>query len=122
MPERQKGEKMIPNKCPHCGAPVNMARAICEYCGTTFENEAVRIVYGEPKVDRLSAMVSLGDEMFAIRDANLTDLSKYAIELLSKKIAEGLIPYMQIETSHDMMHMAHNFRADIRVVRPGVRF
>lgn len=105
--------------CDCCGGQINIASLICEYCGTRYQeenNKVIPIVFQRKPVNILENIVALPDEF--IMGVGAERASKVAIEELSKKLAEGLIPYMDIERESDPCYRNTKFRARVRVVPP----
>ena len=111
-------------KCPNCGGNVNRERMVCEYCGTQFKRDpdpnVIHVCSWNPKMEVIGGKVILDDLAFGT--AGLVETSKIAIEMLAKKLAEGLIPYMEIQQTHDPRRMQMEYNARVRVLRPDHRF
>ena len=50
------------------------------------------------------------------------DLSKYTVQELSAKLAEGLAGYMKVTVNEDPFRMVTIVRGEVRVVPPDFRF
>lgn len=107
--------------CDCCGGKVNRLSLNCEYCGTRYQEEADRIIpiaIQRKPVNVLETIVALPDDF--IRGMGAEEASKVAIEELSKELARGLIPYMDIKRESDLCTMQTRFRARVRVVPPSI--
>lgn len=107
--------------CDCCGGQINIASLICEYCGTRYQeenNKVIPIVFQRKPVNILENIVALPDDF--IMEVGAEEASKIAIEELSKELAKGLIPYMDIKRELDLCTMNTMFRARVRVVPPSV--
>ena len=101
--------------CPNCGAQVNSAKLLCEYCGTHFSESMVPIVMERPEVKILQtnqridmeAIVCYGDD---------PSFAEYIKMEIAKKMAIELLPYMDFIEEDDMIHRQKVIRARMRVV------
>ena len=107
--------------CDCCGGQINIASLICEYCGTRYqeeENRIIPIVVQRKPINILENIVALPDDF--IMGVGAEEASKIAIEELSKQLAKGLIPYMDIKRESDLCTRQTKFRARVRVIPPSV--
>lgn len=113
-------------KCPNCGAPINTARMICEYCGTTFklddllsgQIEPLKIVVQRPGVKVLGASLMVSE--FAIRnDMVPEDLVR---KELASKLADELMKHLDIKSNLDLASMKRVFAVRLRVLDPDFKF
>ena len=116
-------------KCPNCGAPINTARRICEYCGTTFKLddllasplEPVKIVVQRPGVKVLGAIMQMNKfEISMLKEAG--DLDRYTRERLAHIMAEKLMENMSIEYHNNDHLNSVECMARLRVLDPDFKF
>ena len=116
-------------KCPNCGAAINVARRICEYCGTTFKLdvllasklEPVKIVVQRPGVKVLGAIMQLNKfEISMLKEAG--DLDRYTRERLAHIMAEKLMENMSIEYHNNDRLNSVECMARLRVIDPEFKF
>ena len=107
-----------PYICTQCGGRVNRATLICESCGTTFKENAqgLRFAVEKPGVHTVQAMLTIDREFFL--SVGLEEASKYAVKELSKEIASGLVPFMQIKAEDNICLHQVTMKARLRVVEP----
>ena len=90
----------IPYICPQCGGKVNRVTLICEMCGTAFKEEySSRIVIEQPGIHVLTAITPVDD--YALRALGLERASEECIKKLAHSFAEGIAPFMKIETRRE---------------------
>ena len=111
-------------KCPNCGGNVDRERMICPYCGTQFKREhdpnILRIETYNPRTRVLETKV-----MFSEHELNMLGIenaSEIMVHEMAKKIANSLVPFMEVKTSYDPQRFEHILRARVRVLEPDYRF
>lgn len=111
-----------PHICPQCGAPIDLAKMRCDYCGTQYQNENLRtltIRQVRPGEHKIAAEVRLSRDHMLDNPEGARD---YALRHLRNQIAEGLLGYMKIRTckdfSPDYMARTEIIRAEVRVLDP----
>lgn len=114
---------MKPLICPNCGGKINRSRMKCEYCGTEFKEEhgdliRIETVHCNTKVLAVSAVIP--DE--TIHYAKEEELRYIVGNELTYKLAEALVPMLDLQVEKDPAHRRHFVRGRIRVVEPGYRF
>ena len=111
-------------KCQNCGAPINRARMVCEYCGTQYERKygdnTVRFVVDRPGVHRIAAAVRVNEEDLRRMPPEATE--KYIMDRMRKNIADGLLGYLEMAVEEDPMSFSRIFRGDVRVLDPSWRY
>lgn len=113
-------------KCPNCGAAINVAMRLCEYCGTTFklndllanQLEPVKIVVQRPGVKVLGANLMVNE--FNVRQG-LVPEGLIRVELASK-LADELMRNMEIQSNLDLESMQRTFSVKLRVLDPDFKF
>lgn len=113
-------------KCPNCGAAINTARRICEYCGTTFklddllsgQLEPVKIVVQRPGVKVLGANLMVNE--LDIRQGMVPE-GIIRAELASK-LADELMKHLDIQSNFDIRGMRRVFSVRLRVLDPEFEF
>ena len=113
-------------KCPNCGAAINVARRICEYCGTTFklddllsgQIEPVKIVVQRPGVKVLGAKLMVDE--YAVHQ-NMVPEGLVRSQLASK-LADELMKHMEIQSEIDVERMRRVFSVRLRVLDPAFKF
>ena len=113
-------------KCPNCGAAINVARRICEYCGTTFKlddilsgpTEPLKIVVQQPgvKVRGANLMVNEFDVRHGMVPEGLVRLQ------LATKLAQELMEHLDIQSDYDLRRMNRVFSVRLRVLDPAFKF
>lgn len=110
--------------CECCGAPINPRTYKCEYCGTAYEREVngnvVRIETFQNPVREYKAGVEVPAE--AVSVMNEHGAANYAIEQLSRNLAEAIAECMQLHTHYDPRSMNHIVTARIKIIEPAERF
>lgn len=115
---------MKPMICECCGGQINLARNICEYCGTqyktydyenvirveTFSNP-VKVYKSQIEIPR-EAIISAGEEL----------ASKQAIRMLSRNLADAIAENMELETQYNIMDNTQRISARVRIVEPKYMF
>lgn len=113
-------------KCPNCGAPINIARRICEYCGTTFklddllsgQIEPLKIVVQRPGVKVLGANLMVNE--FDVRQGMVPpDLVR---SQLASKLTDELMKHLDIQSNFDVERMRRVFSVRLRVLDPDFKF
>lgn len=115
--------ELKPLTCPNCGGRINAARMRCEYCGTQFKREegpVLRIETARPGVRTLEANVRIPE--YYIRDFNGEEVGNIVRDQISRKLAEALVPMLDVKTGHDLERMEAVMYGRIRVLEPGYRF
>ena len=110
-----------PYVCKCCGGRVNVAKMLCEYCGTQYHDDSLkRIVISavKPGEAKLRAEVRIDyDHMLADPES----ARDYALGELRRQLADGLLAYMKIETCKDFgMDFSRKeiIRGEVRVIDP----
>lgn len=106
--------------CKNCGGRINPVTMQCEYCGSQYETQLDRIVFvNDRKADILSAAVLINNEFL---DTMSEDASKYAIHMLTYKLAEALTKHLDIKVMERPELKSQEVRASVRVLPVGYRF
>lgn len=121
-------DRMEQCKCPNCGAAINVARMICEYCGTTFKRNDVilsdlglpKIVIQRPGIKVLGVNIAIsGDQMLYMEQE---DIEAMICSEMSHKIAQELVKHLDIKSRYDMSTRMNVFSAKLRVLDPEYKF
>lgn len=113
-------------KCPNCGAAINVARRICEYCGTTFKDEQFgpaykpeyKIVVQRPGVKVLGASLMVNE--FDVHHGMVPE--GIVRSELASKLADELMKHMEIQSEIDVERMRRVFSVRLRVLDPAFKF
>ena len=112
---------MKPYICPQCGGQINLAKLICEYCGTQFLeecNEIIVVAYN-PRVHTLGANVILDREMATLSPKEAAEM---AIKHMANQFAEGIAQFMEVRTIEEPKTDTIRFSARLRVLDSGYKF
>jgi len=121
-----RGRRMEQCKCPNCGAAINIARRICEYCGTTFKDEQFgpaykpeyKIVVQRPGVKVLGASLMVNE--FDVHHGMVPE--GIVRSELASKLADELMKHMEIQSEIDVERMRRVFSVRLRVLDPAFKF
>lgn len=113
-------------KCPNCGAAINTARMVCEYCGTTFKDERngpaykpeYKIVVQRPGVKVLGANLMVNE--LDVRQGMVPE-GIIRAELASK-LTDELMKHLDIQSNLDLERMQRTFAVRLRVLDPDFKF
>lgn len=110
-------------KCPNCGAPIKQNSCKCEYCGSQFENNNGNLIRIETfqnpcKVYETSMCVPVEE----IRAYGEEKISEFAINRLSRNLAEAIAPNLELHTEYDPGLMSQRISARVRIVEPKYMF
>jgi hypothetical protein len=108
-----------PYICERCGAPINVAKMKCEYCGTKYHNDALKeicIKAIRPGEHAIFGQVRIPREAFCCSDPE--DVRDYSLRKLREQIADGLLGYLKIETCRDYIDNCEIIRGEVRVIDP----
>lgn len=115
---------MTEHNCPNCGAPIDLNKTKCAYCGTPYkvdqQNMVLRVERYESPVIPLEFKSTVSNEM--IMCMNDAELGGYLRKTLARGLAEHVADAMQIETMPDPIHGCHVVRARVRILRDDYRF
>ena len=109
--------------CSCCGGRINRSTMTCEYCGTQYKEEndnTIRIETFTSPVRTFGAKLIIPD--FSIKEMGIQDVSKYAVEALSKELAKAIPPMMKIEYEHDILTLEHKLFGSIKIIQPAERW
>ena len=103
--------------CKNCGAPIKNGH--CSYCGADYNEQIPQMFI---RVDRrpvevIKAQANL--DMNFMHSVGLEEASAIAVREIANKLAEGIIPFMEIETEYRPQFMTRTFTGKIRIVPPG---
>lgn len=111
-----------PYVCKCCGGRINVAKMLCEYCGTPYHDDSLKritISAVRPGEARLRAEVCIDYEYMCTDPESARD---YALHELRNQIADGLLAYMKIETckgfNPDFYRRQEIIRGEVRVIEP----
>lgn len=111
--------ELKPLVCQQCGGTIDRKTMKCPYCDTQYEQKndgiSMRYVVETPGIHTIRAMVAVDDRM-AIQSPQAA--TKFTMDKMRDKIAEGLLDYLKITTERDPLHMCQIIRGEIRVVDP----
>lgn len=109
--------------CQCCGAPLDPKTLICSYCGTAhkrtddYSMPLVRIETFHQPIDTIRSVVVLEPELYS---GNLQKASEYAMECISNKLANNLMPFISYESRESFGPNGPCMRIEgtIKAVRP----
>ena len=109
-----------PYICKQCGGTINPATLKCEYCGTRYEDKSLKRITSTtqpPGQHTIRAEVCMDREFMLYDPEGARD---FALSKLREQIADGLLGYMKITTSHDFRlgDQTEIIRGEVRVVDP----
>lgn len=110
---------MTKMQCSNCRGNINHKSMRCEYCGTQYKLDECENVI---KVETFSNPIKIyGSEInipyeYAKQDPN--GMSKYAINQLSRNLADAIAENMEINLEYDPIHMQQHITARVRIVKP----
>jgi hypothetical protein len=107
--------------CDCCGGKINPATMECEYCGTHFKEDyindsVIRIETYRNPVETLAAATMIPDEM--IKSLGPEKASEYAVHVLAKKLSEGIVPFMVLQSEFDPCRYHHKIEARVKLIVP----
>lgn len=111
--------ELKPYICKCCGAPVNISKMKCDYCGTVYHNDALKeitIRAVRPGEHTIQSQVRISHEVLRSRDAK--DTRDYILGELRNQIADGLLGFLDITTCRDYMDNCEIIRGEVRVIDP----
>lgn len=110
--------------CPNCGAPIQVGKYHCEWCGTSFKRDDAAQTFVIEKNTRgvrcLETRVAIPRYAYIGTDAEA--VSEYTIDQMKHQIADALTGLIRIETCDDYMRDERIFRGTVRVLEPDFRF
>lgn len=110
--------------CRNCGAPLDHHKSFCEYCGTPTDNwlmiKPPTITITPHDLETLKCGVFVNKEMVDV--VGYSQSTEYVKDVLTRKMAEGLIDYMDIRSEYDPIQMSYNVSGRIRVLNEKTRF
>lgn len=115
--------ELKPLICPNCGGKINAARMRCEYCGTQFkrdEGPVLRIETVRPGVRTLEANVMIPEYYVNMLEGD--EIRGIVRDQISRKLAEAVVPMLDLRVGHDFERMEAIVRGRIRVLEPEYRF
>ena len=114
--------KLEPYICTQCGGRINVAKMVCEYCGTPYKDESlkhIKVIQVRPGERIIRSQVTIDTERMRMCPEGARD---YALHELRNQIADGLLGYMKISTaeSFDPRYFGRTeiIRGEVRVIDP----
>ena len=114
--------KLEPYLCKQCGGRINVAKMVCEYCGTAYHDESlkrIKIVQVRPGEHLISAQIEVDIKNMIHYPEDTRD---YALHELRNQIADGLLGYMKVTTSESFnpgyFGRTEIIRGEVRVIDP----
>lgn len=110
--------KLEPYICPQCGGKVDRIRMVCEACGTQFreKDQIIRIQADQPGTHVITASFQI-DEYMAL-DMGLEEVSQIAVKEVSRKIADGLTPFITFRAEHVIDSMQYRLTGRLKILDP----
>lgn len=115
--------------CTECGGHIDRETMTCRYCGIQYklDQDMMPIVVSrfDPHMETLKARIIIPDYVVKSemnRGADMTKLTEYAVKELSRKLAEAIVPFMEVRTDYEPRNNNYEFSTRIRVYRPDYRF
>ena len=114
--------------CTECGGHIDRETMTCRYCGIQYklDQDMMPIVVSrfDPHMETLKGRIFIPEYMFkAEKDrGDMTKLTEYAVKELSYKLAEAIVPFMEVRTDYEPREQMHEVSARVRVYRPDYRF
>lgn len=115
--------------CTECGGHIDRDTMTCRYCGIQYKLDQdmmpIMVSRFEPHMETLKARIFIPDYVVKSemgRGGDMTKLTEYAVKDLSRKLAEAIIPFMEVRNSYEPCEQIHEFSARVRVYRPDYRF
>lgn len=115
--------------CTECGGHIDRDTMTCRYCGIQYKLDQdmmpIMVSRFEPHMETLKARIFIPEYMVKAemgREGDMTKLTEYAVKDLSRKLAEAIVPFMEVRNSYEPCEQIHEFSARVRVYRPDYRF
>lgn len=115
--------------CTECGGHIDRDTMTCRYCGIQYKLDQdmmpIMVSRFDPHMETLKARIFIPDYMVKAemgREGDMTKLTEYAVKELSRKLAEAIVPFMEVRNSYEPCEQIHEFSARVRVYRPDYRF
>lgn len=115
--------------CTECGGHIDRDTMTCRYCGIQYKLDQdmmpIMVSRFEPHMETLKASIFIPDIVVKLemnRGADMTEITECAAKDLSRKLAEAIIPFMEVRNSYEPCEQIHEFSARVRVYRPDYRF
>lgn len=106
-------------KCECCGGRINPKTYQCEYCGTQYKREYDELMRIETYQNPCKVYTSeISIPMEEIRCLGEEEVSKIAIQQLSRNLAEAIAPNMEMRTEYNPMYHQQRISARVRIVEP----
>lgn len=115
--------------CTECGGHIDRDTMTCRYCGIQYklDQDMIPIMVSrfDPHMETLKARIFIPEYVFKAEmgsGADMTKLTEYAVKDLSRKLAEAIVPFMEVRTNYEPREQMQEFSARVRVYRPDYRF
>ena len=115
---------MKPMICTQCGGRVNPYTMRCEYCGTSFKREdntnPLVVKINTQRADVLGVDTIVDNRLAESLPSE--EITRIIHSEITRKLAEGLEPYVEYTVMEEPMFNHHVVKGRIRVLPPGYRF
>lgn len=113
--------------CTECGGHIDRDTMTCRYCGIQYKLDQdmmpIMVSRFDPHMETLKASIFIPEYAFkAETGGDMTKLTEYAVKELSYKLAEAIVPFMEVRTNYEPREQMQEFSARVRVYRPDYRF
>lgn len=115
--------------CTECGGHIDRDTMTCRYCGIQYKLDQdmmpIMVSRFDPHMETLKARIFIPEYVVKAemgRGGDMTKLTEYAVKDLSRKLAEAIVPFMEVRNSYEPCEQIHEFSARVRVYRPDYRF
>lgn len=114
--------ELKPYICKCCGGRINVVKMRCEYCGTDYEDNSLKRIKFEtvrPGQHTIRTQIELDMNKMGRNPEAARD---YALRALRDQLADGLLGFMNIQTSEsfDPRYLGRTqiIRGEVRVIDP----
>jgi predicted amidophosphoribosyltransferase len=102
--------------CVNCGAVIDRRTMKCEYCGTEYKSDGVKLPvlpdYIPPKVETLYCAVSINP----LFDKDLELARQQRMDCIAKGLAKEILKYIEFETTQSPFSFEYILKGRIKIV------
>lgn len=110
--------------CTECGGHIDRDTMTCRYCGIQYKlDEYMRPIIVERRDARVQTIMAMQEvPLEVINHLGCEEASKIAMKEITRKLAEALVPYVEVMAEEDLLRQRKQVYGRVRVVRPDYRF
>lgn len=116
--KEKKGERMKPLICKQCGGQIDPITYVCKSCDTAYKKPQTTISIANEDSEYATFQTDVDISGLFLSRVCTDDVADIAIKEIRNRIAEAIMPFVEIKTGYNIRDDIMTVRGTVRIKKP----